>query len=113
MHSPQQVSRGIGERGIGGKKIALEPGIQIIPFPGDAFAIWAHLVRNSLSREEVSHTTPNEQLRIPAQEMTQTQVTPQNPSLAIMNQDRVSNGIESVSPLLLNGGYLFEEPYVL
>ncbi len=45
--------------------------------------------------------------------MSQSQVTAKNASLAIVNQDGVTNRIEGVGPLLLHSGHLFEETDVL
>src|SRR6476661_6749780 len=45
--------------------------------------------------------------------MTQSQVTAKNASLAIVNQDRITNRIECVGPLLLHSCHLFEQADVL
>ena len=81
MDSSERVSRRIGERGIGGKKIAAQPGVGIVAFAGNAFAIRAHFVRNVFRVEQFRHAAPNQRVQIAAQQMAEALIASQNASL--------------------------------
>src|SRR6266550_2526825 len=103
----------IGKRGIGGQEIAGQPRIGLVAFPADSLAVRATLVGSILHREEFHDASACKSAPLAPQELAEPLIAAQNASRAIVDQDRVANGIEGVFPLTLHGSDLFKQAHVL
>ena len=98
----------IDELGIGSKKITLQPGIGLVAFAGNTFAIGASLEGIAPNIEELANRTSENGLALTAEEIGEARIGAENAAFAIVNQDGIADGIEGIDPLLLDGLDLFE-----
>jgi len=103
------------KRGIGGQeniRVATDRARRLPP--PTPLAVRAALVGSVLHREEFHDAFgPARALPSRPQELAEPLIAAQNASGAIVDQDRVANGIEGVFPLTLHGSDLFKEANVL
>src|SRR5204862_2784970 len=95
-------STGIREFRIGHQKISGKPGVRIVAFAGDSLTVRAQLVRRVFDRKKFTNAPTNHGLTVAAQEMPQSLVASQDAPLPIVDQDRVTDGVERVFPLVLD-----------
>src|SRR6266481_565451 len=103
----------IRKRGVGGQEITGQPWIGIVAFPANTLAVRATLVGSVLDGEEFRDASSDEGAPLTAQELAEPLIAAQNAPRAIVDQDRVANGIEGVFPLTLHRGDLFKQGHVL
>src|ERR1700687_4315706 len=110
--SELQATR-IRKRGVGGQEITGQPWIGIVAFPANSLAVRATLVGSVLDGEEFHDASADKSAPLTPQELAEPLIAAQNSSRAIVDQDRVANGIEGVFPLTLYRGDLFKQAHVL
>ena len=113
VHGSELQSTWIRKRRIGGQEIAGQPRITFIAFSTDSLAVGANLVTGVLDGEEFMDTATDKSAHLAPQELAQPLIAAQNTPSAVVDQDRVANGVEGVFPLTLHGGDLFKQAHVL
>src|SRR5580698_1397291 len=91
----------IGKRRVGSEKIARQPWIGFVAFARDAFAVGAGFVVHVLARKNLAYFATDERFGLAAEQMAQAIIAAENPRFAIVDENRVADGIEGVRPLLL------------
>src|ERR1700687_2607388 len=113
VDSSELQSTWIRKRGIGGQEIAGQPRIGLVTFPANSLAVRATLVGSVLHGEELHDASADKCAPLSPQELAEPLIATQNAPRAIVDQDRVANGIEGVFPLTLHGSDLFKQAHVL
>ncbi len=113
MDGTELEPAGIGKCGIGCQEIARQPGVGLVTFSADSLAVGAALVGRVLNGEEVLDISANQSAAFAAEKLAKPLIGAQNAARVIVNQDGVTDGIEGVFPLALDGGDLFKQSDVL
>src|ERR1700674_119053 len=113
VHRAEFLAGRIGEGGIRSKEKSWQPWIRVVSFAGNTLAVRTVQIVHACTRQELCHTASCERVSFPAEKLAQSLIAPQNSELAVVNENRISNGVKCVSPLPLDCGYLFEQPHVL
>src|SRR5712664_371651 len=103
----------VRKRGVGGQEISGQPWIGLVAFPAHPLAIRATLVGSVLDGKKFHDASADKRAPLTPQELAKPLIAAQNAPRAIVDQDRVANGIEGVFPLTLHGGDLFKQAHVL
>src|SRR6267378_6381243 len=113
MNRSKLASAGIGKRGVRRQEVALQPGIGVVTFAGKPLTVRANLVGRILAGQKFCYAPPNQRTAFTPQQMAEPLIASQDASLPIVNQDRITDRVERVLPLLLNGIDLLEQADVL
>src|SRR6266850_7410539 len=113
MNRSKLASGGIGKRGVRRQEVALQPGIGIVTFAGKPLTVRANLVGRILAGQKFCHVPPNHPTAFTPQQMAESLIASQDASLTVMNQNRITDRVKGVLPLLLNRIDLLEQTDVL
>ncbi len=108
VHDAQFLAGSVGEGGIGRQKIAREPRVGFIALAGNAFAVRTLIVAGFFAGERITNAAAHHGAVVAVEQVAKALVYTEDSSGAVVHQDRVADGIESIRPLLLCRGHLFE-----
>src|ERR1700724_3163944 len=103
----------IGKSGIRCQEVSRKPRIGLVALPSYALAVRTAFVAHVFFRQQIGNRPAYKSAAFAAQKMAQSLICAQNPELAIMHENRISDGVEGICPLLLHRRHLLEQPHIL
>src|ERR1700730_3327739 len=101
----------IRELGIGREEKALKPRVRSIRVAGAPFAVGTNFEERGSRAEKIADRAAHNRGKMLAKQVREPQISPYDTPFTVMHQNGVTNGIEGINPLLLNGLDLFEQIY--